>query len=1490
MFLARPSGKTYQVFLVILLLLGASNVLRAQLVANFTPSKSGGCSPFAITFTNTTTGASPAATYSWNFGNGNSITTSNPLLPVAATYSVGQAYTVTLTVHDGAQVSSKFVIINVYKPPVVNFQPNNTTGCQPLTSNFSSNSTAGDGFITSYFWDFGDGNTLNTSSASVNHIYNFAGTFSVNLTVTNSFGCSSTYQETNIVTVLPGVIPSFTTDSTTICSLNDPVLFKNTSTGVAPLTYSWNFGDGATSNSQNPSHQYSTKGVYTVQLMVTSPQGCTGNLVRTAYVNAADFNPDFNTSALLCSGSGVQFTDITNPAASGTSQWSFGDGQTGSGNSINHSFTMAGTYNVTMTDQFGQCVVSQQKPVTILQSPTTAGFLVNAGTYCQAPMIVSFTDTTQGAIKWLWNFTGNPADTSSLQDPSFLYTNANQFNPTLTVTAPNGCSITVTEPLNTAQPTATIVMDTTLSPDATYCSDVTAHLSAISQDTLAQYNWNLGDGTSSNSPTPVHMYTQPGTYYISLSFVTNHGCTGVAAPIDSVIVYPKPQAIFTALDSTPCTSNMTELFTNLDDSAAQFTWIYGDGSSDINNNVFHVHTYNATGQYTIQLVASTPGCPNDTATLVRNIVTTPIPTLTATNTCDTTRTTVLFNDTGAGGSKYVWYYGDGNYDSSTVFLAQQTHTYAQPGIYMAILTGYYGSCVASSDSIPVFVLRPQHPVLAASIDSLCESTSLPVTISGLDTNYQSIYNGSGTYYRIVSWQYNDGSTFAPQGGTGMKTNYNGTIGNLKPGEDSLRVIIRSNYFNCQDTSNYVPIIISGPIAGFTVQNHQCYPLPLIFTDTSKPSNGVPIVSWQWNFGDGDSATRTNNDTVMHVYAFPGNYNPTLTVTDSNGCSATAKLTAGNISISGPKADFYWTPANTPLGSPITFYNSSTGGPGTSYKWHFSSDGFTSTAPVSLNRTYTRPVSDTVQLIASNGGCSDTVTQVVLVPKTTASFTYTTQYINQANCPPMVAYFVSTTFNADSLHWDFGDSSTAENNPIPSHTYNAPGVYLVTLTAFGPGGMVVVCQDSVTVKGPFAVLHASLLEACIPALETLSATTGLVSSFIWDFGDGTVLGTTDSFATHTYIIPGVFNPHLVITDSTGCQVNFNLGQQIIMDSLHVQLGPAILLCNPSTVSFFPKIYSMAADSLHEVLALHWSFGTGQPGDTSNAYNAQFTYANPGVYPVQVFVQSPPGCAVTAMDTVEIASPFGMQYPDTTGICPGGSANLMVQGAYNYNWTPNPTLSDIKDSTAVARPQSTTTYTVIGNDKYNCFYDTANLTVVIDPLPTVTIDPIISIPGGSSTSLDPIGSPDVVSWLWTPPDYLSCTTCASPTSLPNGPMTYTVTVTNGYGCTASAIVNIRLTCSNNALHIPNAFTPNHDGNNDLFYPVGTGVKIIKYFQVYSRWGQLLYSRENMPPNDKAYGWDGTLNGNPQPAGTYVYMVGVECFTGESYLMKGTVELLR
>ncbi|MBS1666124.1 MAG: PKD domain-containing protein [Bacteroidetes bacterium] len=1470
--------------------------LRANVVANFTPSIKAGCSPLVVSFTNTSTGTSASAIYIWNFGNGNGITTTNKNNPVAATYITGQDYTVTLTVKDGKQTSTKTATITVYKNPVINFTSDQVQGCAPLLVRFTDSDSVSSSVDVGYFWDFGDGNTFNGKSDTASNTYHFSGSYSVSLTVTNSHGCTNTKKLTNMIKVDSPLVPNFTADTTSICSLSQPISFLNTSTGFGTLKYNWNFGDGTTSTLTNPVHRYTQKGTYPISLVVSNNLGCSSTLKKPDYINAVNYHAAIFTTTALCSGTNIQFVDSSSPAPTTNPLWSFGDGSTGLGTVYSHRYTSAGNYKVTLYQNLGSCPDTVTQNIIVTSPPVISPFTIDKGANCESPMLVSFRDTSSASVAWHWNFTSNPGDTSNLQSPSFLYSKMGLYSPMLTISNTAGCTSSIIKKLNSAKPSATIKVDTTLTPSALYCANVQAKFTAISLDSIASYQWTFGDGTSSTSPNPIHIYSTPGTYIINLSFTTTHGCIGQASPPDTIIVYPKPHAVFTAKDSMLCVSNQTEVFTNLNDSAAKITWFYGDNKSDINNLVYHTHHYPYGGNYVMTLIASSPGCKSDTSSISQFITTTPIPTLTVTNNCDSNPLSATLTVTPSGASQYIWVYGDGSpNDTNYVYVPTRKHLYPSGGKYSAMVMAQFGNCLQNTGLVPVYIMPKQHPLLSSTKDTICASASLPVFINGLGKNEQALANGSSNFYTIVGWQYRDGTIFSPNGNNGFALSYSGNLSNIREGKDSIRVIIQSTYFSCYDTSNYIPIYVTGPTALFDAANSLCYRSPIIFTDSSKPADGVAIVQWQWNFGDGHSLTNTNNNTVQHLYANPGDYNPILKVTDSNGCFASAALPSSTVFVYGAKAAFTWSPSIINPGAPIEFYNNSINNTGTSYGWHFSSDGSSSNSADSLSHIFPNIDKDTVTLIAyptMPGVCTDTVVQVLAIQKMIVAFTYTTQYIDHANCPPLLVNFVSNTLNTTKLHWDFGDLGTANDIANPNHTYLFPGTYMVTLTGYNANGIHSSYQQRIVVKGPTGTLSSSLKQACVPAVDTLHTTASYADSYTWDFGDGTVISTKDTLAIHTYISSGLFTPSMILKDSTGCQVTYKYGQPLLMDSLHISFESPSVDCDlgSGSVTFSPHFMSFVADSLGYPLTYHWNFGQGSATDSSNIAYPSFHFSGPGNYIGGLRVQSPIGCQATAFDTLHITGPFKMNLSKDMTICTGSMAVLNASGAATYNWSPSESLNSTEGDNVDAYPFVSTTYTVVGEDQNHCFKDTGMIVVTVDSLPTVAVPPSLSTLPGSDIQIDTKSSADVVSWSWSPATYLNCMDCASPISTPLVPTSYTVTVATANGCSSSATVTIGLICSDSKVHMPNAFTPNGDGNNDFFYPVGEGIKLVKHFQIFSRWGQLLFSKSDFPANEFRYGWNGTLNYAPLPVETYVYVMEFTCFTGESIVLKGTVELIR
>ena len=119
---------------------------------------------------------------------------------------------------------------------------------------------------------------------------------------------------------------------------------------------------------------------------------------------------------------------------------------------------------------------------------------------------------------------------------------------------------------------------------------------------------------------------------------------------------------------------------------------------------------------------------------------------------------------------------------------------------------------------------------------------------------------------------------------------------------------------------------------------------------------------------------------------------------------------------------------------------------------------------------------------------------------------------------------------------------------------------------------------------------------------------------------------------------------------------------------------------------------------------------------------------------------------------------------------------------------------------------------------------------------------------------------------------------------------VQVKNTWGCTASDTMIIKIKCAVSNVYIPNSFTPDFDGKNDLFYIKGSGVNVIKNLRIYNRWGRVIFEKENFGIDDPAFGWNGTFNGLPAETGTYVYYAELECISGEPFIKKGTVTLVR
>ena len=271
----------------------------------------------------------------------------------------------------------------------------------------------------------------------------------------------------------------------------------------------------------------------------------------------------------------------------------------------------------------------------------------------------------------------------------------------------------------------------------------------------------------------------------------------------------------------------------------------------------------------------------------------------------------------------------------------------------------------------------------------------------------------------------------------------------------------------------------------------------------------------------------------------------------------------------------------------------------------------------------------------------------------------------------------------------------------------------------------------------------------------------------------------------------------------------------------------------------------------------------------------------------------GCTGSDSVKINIITPTKITAFGGDTICVGETAQLFAQGADTYQWFPSAYLDNDRSARPIFTAISDTTinYRVVGYTAKNCFTDTGYVSVRTFPKPQINIaqDEIV-LNVGSSVQLHAVTSNDVIAWRWQPPQGLSSTVIADPVAAPNQTTTYSVIASNGGLCVSRDDITIRVVCGNSNVFIPNTFSPNNDGVNDMFYPRGKGLFNVKSFRVFNRWGQLVFERFNVPPNNASDGWNGTFNGKELASDVYVYIIEMQCDNNLIVPFKGNITLIR
>ncbi|MDZ4795078.1 MAG: PKD domain-containing protein [Bacteroidota bacterium] len=1422
-------------------------------VAAFSGTPVSGCSPLIVAFQDLSTGN--PTTWSWNFGNGNTSSIRNP----TASYFTPGTYTVTLTATNasGTNTLTKTNYITVYEPPTVNFIADVAGGCFPLRVQFTDLSIAGVGNTnTSWQWDFGNGNTSTLQNPIA--LYTTAGTFTVTLRVTNDKGCTKTVSRPAYINVTPGVRSVFTNSQAVVCNPPADIAFTNTSTGPPTLSYLWDFGDGNFSIAPNPVHTYTGSGTFIATLITFSTAGCQ-DTARSNPIVIGGFNNSFTAPLSACINEVVTFTNTSVPVP-GSANWTFGDGGIASGINATHTYTVPGTYNVWLYNTFANCRDSVMKPITINPRPV-ADFTAPITASCQPPLTVNFQDlSTGGAVSWQWNF--GDGGSSTLQNPSYTYNTYGSFTVRLITTNGFGCTDTVVRNNYIRIQRASISI-TGLPVRGCIPYTITPIPVIISVDAITSYEWDFGDGGTSTAPAPVYTYLTQGTYSVRLIITTSTGCRDTLIVNNAVRVGSKPIADFSAVPIPVC-GRQPVYFTDLSVPADEWLWDFGDGGTSTIKNPSY--SYNDTGYFTVRLIATNNGCPDTITKINYTHILPPIARFSSAANC-VNRLQFFFTDQSAAPQTWAWNFGDG----SPIDITQNpVHNFPAFGTYTVRLIVTNGSC---ADSISQIIRTiDENPDFSADRLVACKNAVINFMAGNILTS--NVVN----YY----WDYGDGNvqnTSSPTSSNNYTVSGNYTV-----------LLVTTDLNGCRDSvrkTNYIRI--NGPLAGFSATNVAgCTNLTTTFTDLSVPDGVNAIVNWRWDYGDGTIQNYTAPP-FQHLYISAGTFSVKLIITDAAGCRDSIIL-SNIVTTTDPVPNFNSPNRLTCPGATVSFINTSTPASVTS-SWDFGDGGTSlSTSPTHF---YTTPGLYTVKLrIQDPIGCADSITRNMYIRVDTphADFSIIDSI---SSCLPFEIIFTNTSTFYTSSFWDFGPGQGTSTLTSPIHYYSVPGIYPVKLIVTSPGG----CLDSMikTVQVYDTVgsrVDYIPLSGCSPLPIFLTASTsGPMNSYFWDFGDGYTAITTTPSVSHIYATYGNYLPKVIMEDPSGCLIPLQGLDTVLITGAKAKFGvDNKIFCDFGTVNFIDS-----TTFNNPVTAYYWSFGDG---GISSAQNPVHSYLAPGNYSVQLIIETQLGCrdTLTKPNYIKVVQRPLIDIGGDTVVC--ANSFLLHRGLFiqpdtsvvRWSWNfPNGNISLQQNPTSQTYiTAGTFVVTAVATNSTGC-KDTTSQTIYVNPLPTVTMPGQLTVQTGFPVTIPATYSPNTLSWIWSPAAGLSCTNCPNPDAGPKFDTFYQVYFTDDKGCSNTGSLQVIVICKNANLFIPNTFTPNGDGSNEVFYPRGKGLERVKLLRIFNRWGEVVFEKRDFPINDASTGWDGTFKGKKPVADVYVYQAEVFCENGDIIRLNGNIALI-
>jgi hypothetical protein len=1326
------------------------------------PNPTPTCAATAVTVAATASGGTGLLSYQWYLGD-MIIPGANSLTYTIAAPAVGTtSYIFVATDSNGCQ-SSDETVVTVYANPSVNL-PDPATACAGGSATLSAIASNGTSPY-AYQWQQ-NGANISGSSSTLNVSTPAVGSNIYTVRITDAHGCTATDNATVAATV--GI--SVSIEPTAICE-SAPTMAINSSHinivgGSQPYAYQWYFAGSpiAGATSLTLTQPTPLAGVYNYVLQVTDATGCTGADEATVAVNPT---PQITLSqpAASCEGSPISITSTIICSSQPLYQW-FIDGTIISGQTSPNLYwenPPVGTHTYTLqVISENSCIGQASVSVTIYPAPQLN--LSASGGACAGSTASVSVNVSSGSAPYSYQWYMNGAIIASAVLPTYTINSAIAGNNvyTVVVSDANGCTATESITVETGNP-PTVSIDNPA--EICYGSSATLNGSAMGGVAPYTYQWYAGSNMIPGANNASYTATSPalGTTNYTLMVTDSNGCIDET----TVVLTVNPNPTVDAPDVSGCNASNILLTSSATGGSSPYNYQWYQGGAPVSGgnsaNINVSAPASGTATYMVS-VSDANGCTDTDNAIVSttNIVLSvpdPMPI------CYGTSVTIGNANISGGSLPYSFQWtqnGNPIAGANSINLtipnpAVGTHTYILNVTDANGCTGSDGATITVNATPTVSVYSPL-PQCAGS-----GTMTLTANVSG----------ASGVTYQ---W-YNGGSPMSGQNGATL------SLSNPAIGTTSYTVVVTA----------------SGGCTANAVGNITVYPQPTVninstggtcsgdpATLTANVSSGTPNYAYQW-YADGAPIAGAVNAT-LNINSAVGTVNYSVSVTDANGCVGSDIII---VSVGTPPSVNVPNPATVCAGQSATLMGAVSGGTAPySYQWYtggmpiFGANDATYMVanPTTGSTAYTLIVTDANGCTAQDDATLTAYPAVnfnLSAPTSVCVGSSVTIAANITSGSPEFTYQWSE--NGNIIAGANSAGYTVASISAGSHTY--------TLLVTDANGCTKTKNVTVNVGTAPTITAPNPMPLCASSSVNLTSTlVGGTAPFYyqWYLGDVAVVGGASQNITVSNPPTGNTTYTVIVTDSNGCTASDN-ATVTVSSTMYVNLPQPATICQGQSTTLTVNVSGGAMPYSYQ-----WWFNGNL---ISGANVASFSVNNPPVgnatYSVQVMDGN--GCIGEASATVSVVAQPSVSIAPVAPIC-GSSPITLTANISNGNGLPiqwyangNIIVSATSATLNIANPATgTTTYSINVGGTSTCAASD-DVTVTVYSVPTVSIAPVPSVCEGQNVTIsaNASGGTPSYSYAWQH-NGMSAGNGASisPSDLASGSHTYSVTVTDTHGCTASS----------------------------------------------------------------------------------------------------------